>query len=77
MNPIIDADKLVPEQFQPMSFNARHEPKKPAMKMVFHFSRVIDSDIHVEGADFGDCVRKAIEQRMAMCTPTKIQGEVE
>ena len=61
-NPIIDAEA---------------QQKNKGIKMVFHFSRVIDSDIHVEGADFGECVQKAINERMKACTPTKIQGEVE
>jgi hypothetical protein len=46
------------------------------MKMIFHFSRVIDSDITVEAENFGDCVQKAIEERMKACTPTKINGEI-
>ena len=46
------------------------------MKMIFHFSRVVDSDITVEAATFGECVQKAIEERVRVCTPTKINGEV-
>jgi len=46
------------------------------MKMIFHFSRVIDSDITVEADDFGACVQTAIAERMKACTPTKINGEV-
>jgi hypothetical protein len=44
------------------------------MKMVFHFSRVADSDITVEGATPGECYQKAVEERAeqfkAVCFPT-------
>ena len=46
------------------------------MKMVFHFSRVVDSDITVEAETFGECVQTAIQERIKACTPTKINGEV-
>lgn len=46
------------------------------MKMVFHFIRVSDADITVDGSDISECVKKAVEQRMVQVTPVKIQGEV-
>ncbi|MDD3961298.1 MAG: hypothetical protein PHT77_05485 [Bacteroidales bacterium] len=46
------------------------------MKMIYHFIRVADSDIPVEGADIAECTGKAIAERMKQVTPTKIQGEV-
>jgi hypothetical protein len=46
------------------------------MKMVFHFTRILDSDIAVEGTSIADCTQKAIELRSVQCMPTKIAGEV-
>ena len=46
------------------------------MRMIFHFSRVIDADISVEAETFGECVNMAIQERIKACTPTKINGEV-
>lgn len=46
------------------------------MKMIFHFSRAVDSDITVEGSDIADCAQKAFNERMKQVTPNKIQGEV-
>ena len=46
------------------------------MKMVFHFTRVADSDIVVEAATIAECAQKAFDERMKQVTPTKIQGEV-
>jgi hypothetical protein len=46
------------------------------MKMVFHFSRVVDSDITVEGSNVAECAQRAFDERMKQITPTKIQGEV-
>jgi len=46
------------------------------MKMIFHFARVADSDITVEGATPGDCYQKAYDARMKQVTPVKVQGEV-
>ena len=46
------------------------------MKMVFHFIRVIDSDITVEGATMIECMQKALDARMAEITPRRIQGEI-
>lgn len=44
------------------------------MKMIFHFARVADSDITVEGATPGDCYQKAVEERDSqfkqVCFPT-------
>ena len=50
--------------------------KKQGIKMVFHFSRVVDADIQVEAETFGECVERAIQERIKACTPTKINGEV-
>lgn len=44
--------------------------------MTFHFSRVADSDITVEGATISECSQKAFDQRMTEVTPRKIQGDV-
>jgi hypothetical protein len=46
------------------------------MKMTFHFVRVPDSDITVDGATFAECTQKAYDERMKQVTPTKIQGEL-
>ena len=46
------------------------------MKMIFHFSRVIDADIPVEAETVGECVQMATQERIKACTPTKINGEV-
>jgi len=46
------------------------------MKMVFHFVRVVDSDITVEGETIVECTQKALDLRMAEVTPRRIQGEV-
>jgi hypothetical protein len=46
------------------------------MKMTFHFVRIPDSDITVEGTSIADCTQKAIELRSVQCMPTKINGEV-
>jgi hypothetical protein len=46
------------------------------MKMTFHFARVPDSDVSVEGTDIGQCTLKAFEIRMREVTPSKIQGEI-
>jgi len=46
------------------------------MKMTFHFSRVADSDITVEGETIAECTQKAFDECMKQVTPTKIQGEV-
>jgi len=46
------------------------------MKMIFHFIRVVDADITVEAETFGECVERAIQERIKACTPTKINGEV-
>jgi hypothetical protein len=46
------------------------------MKMVFHFARVPDSDITVEGATLGECTQRAYDERMKQVTPVKVQGEV-
>lgn len=46
------------------------------MKMVFHFVRVADSDITVEGATMAECTQKAFDARMVEVTPIVIQGKV-
>jgi hypothetical protein len=46
------------------------------MKMVFHFIRVIDSDITVEGATMAECMQKALDARITEVTPRRIVGEV-
>lgn len=46
------------------------------MKMVFHFIRVPDSDIPVEGATPAECMQKAYDERMKQVAPIKITGEV-
>jgi hypothetical protein len=46
------------------------------MKMTFHFSRVADSDITVEGSTVSECTQKAYDQRMIEVTPRKISGDV-
>lgn len=44
------------------------------MKMTFHFARVADSDITVDGATPGECYQNAVEERAAqfkqVCYPT-------
>ena len=58
----------------------RRTQKEPSggysMKMVFHFVRVPDSDIPVEGATISECTQKAFDERMKQVTPTSIKGEV-
>jgi hypothetical protein len=46
------------------------------MKMVFHFIKIPDSDITIEGATMAECLQKAIAARMIEVTPRRIQGEV-
>jgi hypothetical protein len=46
------------------------------MKMTFHFVRVADSDITVEGINVFECTQKAYDQRLFEVTPRKIQGDV-
>ena len=44
------------------------------MKMIFHFARVADSDITVDGTTPGECYQKAVEDRAIqfrqVCFPT-------
>ena len=47
-----------------------------SMKMTFHFVRIPDSDVTVEGTSIADCTQKAVELRSVQCMPTKIAGEV-
>jgi hypothetical protein len=44
--------------------------------MIYHFSRVLDSDIAVEGATEGECLDKALAERMKQCKPVAVKGEV-
>jgi len=46
------------------------------MKMKFHFTRVLDSDISVEADSITECTKKALELRELECRPTKINAEV-
>jgi hypothetical protein len=46
------------------------------MKMIYHFPRVLDSDIAVEAETEGQCLDKAIAERMKMCKPVAVKGEV-
>jgi len=74
MTPIIDGDKLgAPAHFQPLSFSG---PNKPSLKMVFHFPRILDSDITVDGESEGMCLDKALAERMKQCRPISVKGEV-
>ena len=63
MNPIIDAEQTSPR-------------KSPQMKMIFHFARILDSDIPVEGATEGECLDKALAEWMKQCKPVAVKGEV-
>jgi len=69
MNPIIDA-----ENEPPRIYDARQ--KKPLLKMVFHFPRVLDADIPVEAETEGACLDKALAERMKQCKPIAVKGEV-
>ena len=46
------------------------------MKMIYHFSRVLDSDIAVEAETEGACLDKAPQERVKMCKPVAVKGEV-
>jgi hypothetical protein len=46
------------------------------MKMIYHFPRVLDSDIAVEAETEVQCLDKAIAERMKMCKPVAVKGEV-
>jgi len=54
----------------------QEDPGVIQMRMTFHFARVADSDITVDGATPGECYQKAYDERMKQVTPTKVQGEV-
>ena len=62
-NPIIDAETYI-------------APKKSGLKMIYHFARILDSDIPVEGATEGECLDKALAERMKQCKPVAVKGEV-
>jgi hypothetical protein len=62
MNPIIDAEQA--------------QQKKPMLKMIYHFPRILDSDIAVEGETEGQCLDKAIAERTKMCKPVAVKGEI-
>ena len=46
------------------------------MKMLFHYPRISESNITVDGADMVECAQKSFAERMKQVTPTKLQGEV-
>jgi len=46
------------------------------MKMIFHFTRIVDSDISVEGETEGQCLDCALQERMKQCKPIGIKGEI-
>ena len=46
------------------------------MKMIFHFPRVLESDIKVDGVEAGDCLNKALSERQKQCTPMTVKGEI-
>ena len=46
------------------------------MKMIYHFVRVEASDLPVEGETVGQCLDKALQERMKQCKPQNIKGEV-
>jgi hypothetical protein len=46
------------------------------MKMIFHFVRVEQTDIPVEAESEGQCLDKAIAERMKMCKPVSVKGEI-
>lgn len=54
----------------------KHYYRGRIMKMIFHFIRVPDSDIPVEGATPAECMQKAYDERMKQVAPVKITGEV-
>jgi len=64
MNPIIDAE-------------ASQSQKAPKVRMVFHFQRIENTDIPVEGDSEGQCLDKALLERAKQCKPTAMpKGEV-
>lgn len=46
------------------------------MKMIYHFPRVMDADIAVEGETEGQCLDKALTERQKQCKPNAVKGEV-
>ena len=46
------------------------------MKMIYHFPRILDSDITVDGESEGMCLDKALAERMKQCRPISVKGEV-
>lgn len=46
------------------------------MKMIYHFVRIPDSDIAVEGEDEGICLNKALAERMRQTKPVSVKGEI-
>lgn len=67
MNPIIDAET---------SRTSEPPIKKKSLKMIYHFSRVLEKDITVEGSTEGECLDRALYERMQQCKPTAVKGEV-
>lgn len=47
------------------------------MKMIYHFPRVMDADITVEGETEGVCLDKALAERAKQCKPVAVKGEVQ
>lgn len=47
------------------------------MKMIYHFTRVTDADIAVEGETEGQCLDKALAERAKQCKPVAVKGEVQ
>jgi hypothetical protein len=62
-DPVIDAESYAPK-------------KKTALRMIYHFARVLDSDIAVEGNTEGECLDKAMLERAKQCKPVAVKGEV-
>lgn len=46
------------------------------MKMIFHFPRIADTDIPVEAETEGQCLDKALSERMKQCKPVAVKGEI-
>ena len=45
-------------------------------KMIFHFTRVLDTDIPVEAETVDECVKLALAEREKQCKPMKISGDI-
>jgi len=56
--------------------DSTYATKKKTLRMIYHFVRVEASDIPVEADTEGQCLDRALAERVKQCRPSNVKGEI-